>query len=42
MESVNPDPSQDRLLAAVLRYTTPLALFGIVLTLTFLGWLLSL
>ena len=36
------DTSDDPLLATVLRYSTPLALFGIVLTLTFIGWLLSL
>ncbi|MCG3769415.1 MAG: hypothetical protein JW384_00537 [Nitrosomonadaceae bacterium] len=32
----------DSLLTALLRYTTPVALLGIALTLGFLAWLLSL
>lgn len=36
------DPDIDPVLTAILRYTTPVALVGIVFTLVVLGWALSL
>ena len=36
------DPDFDPLFTAVLRYTTPVALIGIVFTLIVIGWVLTL
>ncbi len=42
MKSDANDPSEDRMHKAILRYTTPVAIVGILFTLLVLGWALTL